>query len=206
VPVICSVPFAANRADALRKVPWDLVVIDEAHRLRNAYRPTHKTGRALRQALAGVPKLLLTATPLQNSLMELYGLVSLIDETILGTEESFRALYGPLLQPPPQADHPEAAQRLAERAQLMEDLKERLSPVIHRTLRRQVREYVKYTNRRSIVEDFRPSLEEQELYDRVSEYLCREQVAAIPPERRTLLTLCYRKILGSSTFAIASTL
>ena len=206
VPVICSVPFAANRADALRQVPWDLVVIDEAHRLRNAYRPTHKTGRALRQALAGVPKLLLTATPLQNSLMELYGLVSLIDETILGTEESFRALYGPLLQPPPPEDHPEAAQRLAERAQLMEDLKERLSPVIHRTLRRQVREYVKYTNRRSIVEDFRPSPEEQELYDRVSEYLCRERVAAIPPERRTLLTLCYRKILGSSTFAIAATL
>lgn len=206
VPVICSVPFATNRPDALRQVPWDLVVIDEAHRLRNAYRPTHKTGRALRQALSSVPKLLLTATPLQNSLMELFGLVSLIDETILGTEESFRTLYGPLLHPPPPADLPDAPQRLAERAQLMEDLKERLSPVIQRTLRRQVREYVKYTNRRSIVEDFRPSLEEQELYDRVSEYLCREQVAAIPPERRTLLTLCYRKILGSSTFAIASTL
>src|SRR5690606_11905254 len=96
VAVICSVSFAANRPDALRQVPWDLVVIDEAHRLRNAYRPTHKTGRALRQALSSVPKLLLTATPLQNSLMELFGLVSLIDETILGTEESFRTLYGPL--------------------------------------------------------------------------------------------------------------
>lgn len=206
VPVICSVPFAANRPDALREIPWDLVVIDEAHRLRNAYRPTHKTGRALRPALARVPKLLLTATPLQNSLMELYGLVSLIDETILGTEESFRTLYAPLLHPPPPAGAPDEAQRRAERDQLLQDLKERLEPVVQRTLRRQVREYVKYTNRRSIVEDFQPSLEEQELYDRVSEYLCREEVAAIPPERRTLLTLCYRKILGSSTFAIASTL
>src|SRR5690606_28634977 len=206
VPVICSVPFAANRADALRKVPWDLVVIDEAHRLRNAYRPTHKTGRALRQALAGVPKLLLTATPLQNSLMELYGLVSLLDETILGTEDSFRALYGPLLQPPPPEDHPEASQRLAERAQLMEDLKERLGQVIHRTLRRQVREYVKYTNRRSIVEDFRPSLEEQELYDRVRELLYRQRVPTIPPARRTLHSLCYQQVLASSTFAIAATL
>jgi len=206
VPVICSVPFAANRPDQLAAIPWDLVVIDEAHRLRNAYRPTHKTGRALRPALARAPKLLLTATPLQNSLMELFGLVSLIDETILGTEESFRTLYAPLLQPPPPPGAPDEEERHKERARLLADLKERLEPVVQRTLRRQVREYVKYTNRRSIVEDFRPSLEEQELYDRVSEYLCRERVAAIPPERRTLLTLCYRKILGSSTFAIAATL
>src|SRR5690606_15675196 len=138
VPVICSVPFAANRADALRKVPWDLVVIDEAHRLRNAYRPTHKTGRALREAIPQAPKLLLTATPLQNSLMELFGLVSLIDETILGTEESFRTLYGPLLQPPPPEGAPDENLRNAERRELMEDLKERLAPIIQRTLRRQV--------------------------------------------------------------------
>ncbi|HWV37933.1 MAG TPA: SNF2-related protein [Vulgatibacter sp.] len=206
VPVICSVPFAVNRSDALKRIPWDLVVIDEAHRLRNAYKLSHKTGRALREALAGVPKLLLTATPLQNSLMELFGLVSLIDETILGPEDSFRALYGPLLHPPPPPGAPDEEKILVERRELMEDLKERIAPIVQRTLRRQVREYVKYTNRRSIVEDFRPSPEEQLLYDRVSEYLCREELAAIAPERRTLLTLCYRKLLGSSTFAIAATL
>lgn len=206
VPVICSVPFAANRPGLVRQIPWDLVIIDEAHRLRNAYRPTHKTGRALREAIPTAPKLLLTATPLQNSLMELFGLVSLIDETILGTEESFRTLYGPLLQPPPPQGAPDENARNNERQGLMEDLKERLEPIVQRTLRRQVREYVKYTNRRSIVEDFRPSDEEQALYDMVSDYLCREEIAAIPPERRTLLTLCYRKILGSSSFAIASTL
>ncbi len=206
MPVICSVPFAVNRADALKRIPWDLVVIDEAHRLRNSYRLSNKTGRALREAVTGVPKLLLTATPLQNTLLELYGLVSLIDETILGPEDAFRALYGQLLQPPPPAGAPDEKTILAERTDLMEDLKERIAPVVQRTLRRQVREYVKYTNRRSIVEDFRPSEKEQLLYDRVSEYLCREELAAIAPERRTLLTLCYRKLLGSSTFAIAATL
>lgn len=205
-PLICSVPFAVNRADQLRRIPWDLVVIDEAHRLRNSYRLSNKTGRALREATHGVPKLLLTATPLQNTLMEFYGLVSLIDETILGPEDAFRALYGPLLQPPPPNGAPNEKEILAERQELMEDLKERVQPVVQRTLRRQVREYVKYTNRRSIVEDFRPTEKEQLLYDKVSEYLCREELAAIAPERRTLLTLCYRKLLGSSTFAIASTL
>src|SRR5690606_42086127 len=99
-----------------------------SHRLRNADRPTHKTGRALRPALARAPKLLLTATPLQNSLMELFGLVSLIDETILGTEESFRTLYAPLLQPPPAPGAPDEAERHKERARLLADLKERLEP------------------------------------------------------------------------------
>jgi len=206
VPIICSVPFMCNRAHEVRQIPWDLVVIDEAHRLRNAYKRDHKTGRALREALAGVPKLLLTATPLQNSIMELYGLACLIDETLFGPEDAFRQLYGPLLQPPPPPGAPDEKQILQERQELMNDLKERLAPIINRTLRRQVREYVKYTNRRSIVEDFRPSEKEQLLYDKVSEYLAREELAAIAPERRTLLTLCYRKILGSSSFAIAATL
>lgn len=206
VPVIASVPFAVNRAHEVARVPWDLVVIDEAHRLRNAYRPGHKSGRAMRDALAGRPKLLLTATPLQNDLFELFGLASLLDETILGTEDAFRALYAPLLCPPPPPGAPDEKEKAADREEALKDLKERLSPVIQRTLRRQVREYVRYTARRSIVEDFRPSAAESELYERVSEYLRREDVAAIEPARRTLLTLCYRKILGSSTFAIAATL
>ena len=61
--------------------------------------------------------------------------------------------------------------------------------MVQRTLRRQVREYVRYTNRRSIVEDFAPSPEEQDLYEKVSEYLRRSEAAAIEPGKKTLLTL-----------------
>jgi superfamily II DNA/RNA helicase len=193
-PVICSHPFAANKAAMLAEIPWDLVVIDEAHRLRNAYRQGHKTGQALRAALNGRPKLLLTATPLQNDLMELFGLMSLLDEQILGPEHAFRSRY--------QVD-PEVG-GLPEDAVL--ELKERLAPAVQRTLRRQVREYVRYTNRRSIVEDFTPLPEEQDLYDKVSEYLRRSEAAAIEPGKKTLLTLVYRKLLASSTYAIAPTL
>ena len=192
-PVIASLPFAAARPEALAALGWDLVVIDEAHRLRNAYRPGNKTGRALRQALAGRPKLLLTATPLQNELLELLGLLSLLDEEILGPEHAFRARYAP------GADGALAAPQVDE-------LRERLEPVVHRTLRRQVKEYVRFTSRRSVVEDFAPTEEEQALYDKVSGYLRRPDAAALDPGRRTLLTLVYRKLLASSSFAIAPTL
>ena len=56
------------------------------------------------------------------------------------------------------------------------------------------------------MEDFAPTAEEQELYDRVSEYLRREDAYAIPMARRALFVLVYRKILASSTFALAATL
>ncbi len=155
-PVICSHPFAANKGELVAQIPWDLVVIDEAHRLRNAHKANHKTGRALRLALKDRPKVLLTATPLQNDLLEVFGLLSLLDEQILGPESAFRTRY--------QVD-PEVGGLSADATN---ELKERLAPVVHRTLRRKVREYVRYTNRRSIVEDFAPSAQEQDLYEKVS--------------------------------------
>ena len=192
--VIASHPFAAGRAELVSQIEWDLVVIDEAHRLRNAHKPGNKTGRALKGALGKAPRLLLTATPLQNDLSELFGLLSLLDEQILGPEEAFRAHF-PI--DPEHGGLTEAASK---------ELKARIAPAVQRTLRRQVKEYVRYTNRRSVVEDFTPSPDEQALYDDVSEYLRRSENAAIAPGKRTLLTLVYRKLLASSTFAIAPTL
>ncbi|HEX9289587.1 MAG TPA: SNF2-related protein [Anaeromyxobacteraceae bacterium] len=188
--VIASHAFVALRAHEVERVPWDVAVIDEAHRLRNAYRRDHKTGQALRKALRKCPKLLLTATPLQNDLMELLGLTAFIDDALLGTEDAFRLQFA-------------TGELTDEKAA---DLKERLGQVVIRTLRRQVKEYVKFTARRSLVEDFAPTPDEQALYDRVSEYLRREDAVAIPQSRRALLVLVYRKILASSTFALSHTL
>jgi len=187
--VVCSYQFAARRADELAAVPWDLAVLDEAHRLRNVYKPGARIASAIRTSLGNTPKLLLTATPLQNSLMELYGLVSIIDEHHFGDARSFRAQYS----------------RLAEGGRF-DDLKARLEPVCHRTLRRQVVEYVSYTNRVPITQEFWPSAQEQALYDRVSDYLRRPELQALPPGQRTLMVLVMRKLLASSTFAIAGAL
>jgi ERCC4-related helicase len=187
--IICSFQFAARQNKELMVTQWDLVVIDEAHRLRNVYRTDNKIGRTLKTALASVPKVLLTATPLQNSLMELYGLVSLIDDYAFGDAKSFRAQYA----------------RLTGDA-LFDELKARLSPICHRTLRRQVLEYIRYTNRIPITEEFIPTEAEQTLYDMVSDYLRRPSLQALPSSQRSLMTLIMRKLLGSSTFAIAGAL
>ncbi len=186
--VLCSMQFAARHADELMIIPWDLVVIDEAHRLRNVHRPDNRIGRAIKGALSNAPKVLLTATPLQNSLMELYGLVSLIDDYAFGDAKSFRAQYA----------------RLTDGQ--FDELKGRLQPICHRTLRRQVLEYIRYTNRIPITQEFVPTDAEQSLYDMVSEYLRRPSLQALPSSQRSLMTLIMRKLLASSTFAIAGAL
>jgi SNF2 family DNA or RNA helicase len=187
--VICSYHFARSKAGDVNSLPWDLVVIDEAHRLRNVYKPSNVIANTLKQALAGKDKLLLTATPLQNSLLELFGLVSFIDEHTFGDLRSFREQFANLSQ-----------------QQVFQTLKTRLKPVCHRTLRRQVLPYVKYTERHPIVQPFTPEESEDRLYDLVSEYLRRDNLQALPASQRTLMTLVLRKLLASSTFAIAGAL
>lgn len=187
--VLCSYHFACSKADHINKVNWDLVVIDEAHRLRNVYKTSNKIARAIYHAIADYPKVLLTATPLQNSLLELYGLVSFIDEFTFGDLKSFKAQFAKLTSD----DN-------------FDDLKARLSPVCKRTLRRQVLEYIKYTNRIPLTEEFIPTKEEQLLYDQVSDYLRRGNLYALPSSQRQLITLILRKLLASSTFAIAGAL
>jgi adenine-specific DNA-methyltransferase len=187
--IITSYQFARNKADNIRAVQWDLVVIDEAHRLRNVYKTSNKIARALKEALAHAPKLLLTATPLQNSLMELYGLVSFIDDYIFGDIKSYKNQFA----------------RLTSEINF-DDLKARIAPICKRTLRRQVLEYIKYTNRIPITQEFIPTKDETVLYDLVSEYLRRDNLQALPASQRTLMTLVLRKLLASSTFAIAGAL
>lgn len=91
--VICSYQFTKKMEPYIRPTPWDLVVIDEAHRLRNVYKPTNKIANAIKQAVAPFRKVLLTATPLQNSLLELYGLVSIIDDFAFGDLKTYRARF-----------------------------------------------------------------------------------------------------------------
>lgn len=187
--VICSYQFARSKAADVNLTAWDLVVMDEAHRLRNVYKPSNVIANTLKQALASAPKLLLTATPLQNSLLELFGLVSIIDDQVFGDLKSFREQFTDLTQ-----------------EQVFATLKRRLAPLCHRTLRRQVTAYVSYTRRLPLVEQFTPDASEDRLYDLVSEYLRRDNLKALPSGQRTLMTLVMRKLLASSSFAIAGAL
>lgn len=187
--VICSYQFARSKAADVNATRWDMVVIDEAHRLRNVYKPSNVIANTLKMALKDVPKLLLTATPLQNSLLELFGLVSFIDEHAFGDLKSFREQFS----------------HLKDQA-VFDTLKARLKPICHRTLRRQVTAYVPYTLRHPMIQEFTPAEAEDRLYTLVSDYLRRDNLHALPASQRSLMTLVLRKLLASSTFAIAGAL
>lgn len=189
-PVICSYQFAKAKAADIKAMDWDLVVLDEAHRLRNVYKTSNVIAKTLKEALAHVhSKVLLTATPLQNSLLELYGLVSMIDDRVFGDLDSFRAQF--TAQP---------------REQAFTALRDRLATICKRTLRRQVQQYVPYTARRAIVQEFTPSTEERELSNLVADYLRRPNLNALPEGQRQLISLVLWKLLASSTHAIAGAL
>jgi adenine-specific DNA-methyltransferase len=61
--VILSYQFARSKEAELTAVAWDLVVIDEAHRLRNVYKAGNKIANSVKTAIHQRPVLLLTATP-----------------------------------------------------------------------------------------------------------------------------------------------
>ena len=185
--VIASMNFASRMASDVQLVPWALVVIDEAHKLRGAYRASNKMGQAIRTAISDRRKLLLTATPLQNSLIELYGLSTLIDEHLFGDLAAFRTQY-------------------CSKDGDLDGLKERLRSFCYRTLRSQVLEYVKYTERRPITRPFAPADSEQQLYEAVSAFLRRDDTFSIPHRQRELTTMILRKLLASSSQAVAGTL
>jgi SNF2 family DNA or RNA helicase len=185
--LILSFHFAHALRDELKSIRWDLVVIDEAHKLRNAYRPSNKVGQGIGWATEDCRKLLLTATPLQNSLLELYGLSTLIDERLFGDANAFRAQY-------------------ASAGSDMAALRARLASFCKRTLRNQVTEYIRYTERRPITRPFRPTDDEHALYEAVSAFLQREDSYALPRRQRHLTALILRKLLASSSQAIAATL
>jgi ERCC4-related helicase len=204
VIVICSYHFARSRSPYIKQTKWDLVVIDEAHHLRNVYKSSNKIAREIKNALMDIPKMLLTATPLQNSLLELYGLVSVIDDHVFGDLTSFKVNYARVSRV---QDIYESELGLVEpRQEMFTDLRNRLKPVCTRTLRRQVLEYIKYTKRIPLTQDYVPTEQEIELYNYVSEYLQRPVLYALPTSQRQLITLILRKLLASSSFAIASTL
>lgn len=184
---ICSYQYASKQADFIQLTSWDLVVLDESHYLRNVHKNPESIAAKIKNAIKDYKKVLLTATPLQNRLDELYGLVSIIDQTVFGDIKTFRKQY------------------VNGDGDLME-LKEKLKPIIHRTLRQDVREFVPYRERIPITQQFVPTKEEKLLYDSVLEYLRGETIYALPRAQRHLMESVMFKLLGSSSFAIGKTL
>ncbi len=187
--LICSYEFALRHETSLMR-QWDLVICDEAHRLRNFYTGRNKGSDAISHIVRGASKtLLLTATPLQNRLEELYGLVSVFDPTYFYSLDAFRERY-----------------IKSRTSKTNDDLVDRVAVISKRTLRKDADKYIHFTKRLPLTIEFLPSKPEIELYNKVNEYLQREDLYAFSNSQRHLTALIIRKRLGSSTYAVASTL
>lgn len=187
--LICSYEFALRHETSLLR-QWDLVICDEAHRLRNFYTGRNKAPEAISRIVRAASKtILLTATPLQNRLEELYGLVSVFDPEYFYSLEAFRERY---IKNKTAGDN--------------DDLVERVAGISKRTLRRDAEKYIHFTKRMPLTVEFMPSPAEVELYDKVNDYLQRDDLYAFSNSQRHLTALILRKRLGSSTYAVSSTL
>lgn len=186
--LICSYEFATRHEASLLRA-WDLVICDEAHRLRNHWNGKNRAANAVSHIVGSAGKtILLTATPLQNRLEELYGLVSVFAPNYFYSLDAFRERY------------------VKNRELGGDDLTDRVAEISKRTLRRDADKYIRFTKRLPLTVEFMPSPEEIKLYDLVNAYLQRLELHAFAPTQRHLSDLIIRKRLGSSTFAVASTL
>lgn len=192
--------------------PFDLVVVDEAHEVfsglykrydrdglyDNESKYAQTAGRVREVVKRGdSPVLLLTATPIQNSLAELWGLVQYVEPTgtLLGRLPTFREVFcydGDRTVLPDQAP----------------ELKRRLETVLQRTLRRQAQDFleVPFVERRSRVFKYEMSREEQALYDDVTAWLMRENLCAFRGSQRHLLLIGFHRRMASSLKALSVSL
>ena len=182
--IITSYAYSSKLMKAFPKAKWDFIIIDEAHNLRNVFHGT-KRAKNLYEMSKGIPKILLTATPLQNSLTDLHGLISFIDPRIFGNEKVFVKRY--------------------INDQDYAELKHELLPVLYRTLRKDVAKYMNFKKRICKTVDFTLTVDEIELYQRVNDFLKREFLYSIPNSNRGLIILVIRKLLASSSFALIET-
>ncbi|WP_026653302.1 DISARM system SNF2-like helicase DrmD [Butyrivibrio proteoclasticus] len=182
--ILTSYDYASKFMKRFPFVKWDFIIVDEAHNLRNVFHGT-KRAKNLYELTKGIPKILLTATPLQNSLSDLHGLISFIDPRIFGSEKVF-------------------SKRFIE-GQDYSELKNELSPVLYRTLRKDVGKYMDFKKRKCITVDFHLTEEESNLYDLVNGFLKRDYLYSIPTANRSLIILVIRKLLASSSYALIET-
>nr|WP_304352305.1 DISARM system SNF2-like helicase DrmD [Bifidobacterium catenulatum] len=181
--VITSYDYSSKLMKRFPDVKWDFLIIDEAHNLRNLN--STKRAKRLYALSGGIPKILLTATPLQNSLMDLYGLISFIDPRIFGSEQVFRQRY--------------------MKDEDYDGLKRELTPVLYRTLRKDVADYMHFVKRICRTVDFKLSPDEIELYERVNLFLKGDALYSMPASNRGLIILVIRKLMASSSFALVET-
>lgn len=185
--VISTYDFVTDNESAAKEIHWDLTIFEEANALSSVYREDSKQAKTLKHISDDSFKLLLTGTPIEKNIMDLYGLIWFIDETVLPDEQEFLSRY---LRKP--ENYPELA--------------ERVSKYCFRTLRSQAKDYAKVPNRILITNEYAASTKERELYDLLYAYVNKPNKIAFPEMDRYDLALRLLSLQSSSTAAILQTI
>ncbi|MCG8419571.1 MAG: SNF2-related protein [Proteobacteria bacterium] len=211
--VLIGREFAGSERGAARlraAPPFGLCVIDEAHEIFAGIHKRYDRGgqyrddasqailaHRVRTAVGETPKLLLTATPIQNSLAELWGLVQYVEPTgtLLGNLATFRELFCA-------GDDRTLAPGQAG------ELRRRLTHVVKRTLRRQAQEFLErpFVNRQAKLYEYEMSADERSLYEDVTRYLLDPDVCAFSGNNRQFLLIGFHRRMASSRPALADSL
>jgi SNF2 family DNA or RNA helicase len=182
--------LAAARRDPLKSAltsdQWDLIIVDEAHRVRA---PRSASGKLIRE-LRSRHLLLLTATPVENRLQDLYEIVSLVAPGLLGTAAQFRAAHGAGSAAPEHEPRNVAA------------LRKRTAEVMIRHRRSEVSVLLPQRLAETLRVD--PSGPERDWYSDLTARVRAEAVTATPSRRLALRSVA--KLAGSSPAAAAPTL
>ena len=170
-----------NYVEALKNVFWDLVVVDEAHSMKNSQTLKHKLVRDL-------PKrnlLLLSATPMQNNLSELYNMIDLLRPGYLGTLQEFEEKYA----------NDKNSRSL--NPMFREELQNILSKIVIRTTRKECSEYIKFTDRIPHTKVLTPTENEAELYEKITDVIRDAYNSSKNSNFLALMT--YQRLATSST-------
>lgn len=185
--VVTTYDYASEKADALCMIRWDVAIFDEADVLCRVHSGENKTAVALKAATDGAYKILLTPTPILTSIMDIYDLIYFIDETALPDPDAYYKRY---FRKP--ENYPELAGFV--------------SKYCFRTLRAQVKSYIKIPERILVTAQYTPTCAEQALYSLIDRYLSKPQKIAYPQMDPYDLTLMYTRAFSSSIDAVVRTL
>lgn len=185
--ILTTFDFLADQQAAAKEIKWDLTVFEEANALSSVSNQDSSQAKILKDIAEDSFKILLTGTPIEKNIMDLYGLMYFIDETVLPDAETYMKRY---LRKP--ENYPELA--------------ERVSKYCFRTLRSQAKQYAKIPERILVTLEYTPSAKEQKLYDLLYAYVNKENKIAFPEMSSYDLALRLLGLQSSSTAAVLQTI
>lgn len=185
--ILTTYDFLAEYQNYAKAVKWDLCVFEEANALSCVYQAENKQAKKLKDIAEVGYKILLTGTPIEKNIMDLYGLMYFVDESVLPDEQTF-------------------LQRYLRKPENYPELSESVSKYCFRTLRKQAKQYALIPKRVPITLEYEPSKAEQKVYESLYAYIKKENKIAFPEMNQYDLSLRLLGLLGSSTKAIIATL